>query len=147
MVTEFRGEAAGNGYGVELSVREGVPAVDADPDALTHAVWNLLDNAVKYSPEHRAVWVDVGRQGEDVAIAVRDKGLGIPAGEQKAIFQKFVRGAAARLHEIKGTGIGLAMVRNIVQAHGGKVLLDSAPGVGSTFTILLPAGKRVCHES
>jgi signal transduction histidine kinase len=147
VVGDFQSETASNGYGVELSIHEGVPEVNADSDALTHAVWNLLDNAVKYSPDERAIWVDVGRQGEGVAIAIRDKGLGIPAGEQKAVFRKFVRGAAARLHEIKGTGIGLAMVRNIVQAHGGKVLLESAPGVGSTFTIVLPAGKRICPGS
>jgi two-component system, OmpR family, phosphate regulon sensor histidine kinase PhoR len=145
VVTEFQGEAAG--YSLELSIEGDLPAVDADSDALTHAVWNLLDNAVKYSPEQRTIWVDLGRQGSGVAIAVRDKGLGIPAVEQKAIFKKFVRGAAARLHEIKGTGIGLAMVRNIVLAHGGKVLLESAPGVGSTFTILLPVGKQLCSES
>ena len=147
VVTDFQTEAACNGYGVELSIHEGLPEVNADSDALTHAVWNLLDNAVKYSPDQRAIWVDVERQGEAIAIAVRDKGLGIPVGEQKTVFRKFVRGAAARLHEIKGTGIGLALVRNIVQAHGGKVLLESAPGVGSTFTIVLPAGKRVCPES
>ena len=147
VVGEFQSEAACNGYGVELSVRGDVPPVDADSDALTHAVWNLLDNAVKYSPQQSAVWVDVGRQGDGVAIAVRDRGLGIPPAEQKVIFDKFVRGAASRLHEIKGTGIGLAMVRNIVDAHGGKVLLESTPGVGSTFTIVLPPGKHVCPES
>jgi len=146
VVGEFQTETAGNGN-VELSVHENVPAVDADSDALTHAVRNLLDNAVKYSPQHRAVWVDVGRQGDGVAISVRDRGMGIPANEQKAIFQKFVRGSEARLHEIKGTGIGLAMVSNIVQAHGGRVLLESLPGVGSTFTIVLPAGKGVWPES
>ena len=147
VVSEFQSETACNGYGVELRIQERVPAVDGDSDALTHAVWNLLDNAVKYSPNQRAIWVDVDRQGDAVAIAVRDKGLGIPTGEQKDIFRKFVRGAAARLHEIKGTGIGLAMVKNIVQAHGGKVLVESAPGIGSTFTIVLPPGKLVCHES
>ncbi|MBL8296087.1 MAG: sensor histidine kinase, partial [Bryobacterales bacterium] len=67
-----------------------------------------------------------------------DQGLGIPAGEQKEIFRRFVRGEAARTANIKGTGIGLAMVHHIVKAHGGEVCLSSEPGKGSTFTLLLP---------
>jgi len=82
-----------------------------------------------------------------VAIAVRDQGLGIPPAEHEAIFRKFVRGAASRVNGIKGTGIGLAMVEHIVQAHGGTVRLESAPGAGSTFTVLLPARNQACHES
>lgn len=147
LVGEFQKEMAPGGYDVELSIAKATPAVEADPDALTHAVWNLLDNAVKYSPDHRTVWVDVGRQGEQVAIAVRDQGLGIPPAEHEAIFRKFVRGAASRVNGIKGTGIGLAMVEHIVQAHGGTVRLESAPGAGSTFTVLLPARNQACHES
>lgn len=81
----------------------------------------------------------MGRAYGWVAIAVRDHGIGVPAFEQRRIFQKFVRGAAARAQGIKGTGIGLAMVQHIVSAHGGSVTVQSAPGEGSTFTILLPA--------
>jgi signal transduction histidine kinase len=69
---------------------------------------------------------------------VRDYGLGIPGCEQKQIFRKFIRGAAAKSHGIEGTGIGLAMVRHIVQAHGGSIAVASAPGKGSTFIIALP---------
>jgi len=138
VVEEFQREAAG-GYEVELSIEKATAAVKGDPDALTHAVWNLLDNAVKYSPECRKVWVQVGGQGDQLSIAVRDRGLGIPKDEQEQIFRKFVRGAASRVNGIRGTGIGLAMVAHIVQAHGGAVRLESAPGAGSTFTILLPA--------
>jgi two-component system phosphate regulon sensor histidine kinase PhoR len=142
VVTDFQTEAACNGYGVELSIHEGLPEVNADSDALTHAVWNLLDNAVKYSPDQRAIWVDVERQGEAIAIAVRDKGLGIPVGEQKTVFRKFVRGAAASASNVKGSGVGLAMVRHIVAAHGGEITVASEPGQGSTFTMLLPVGGR-----
>ena len=78
-----------------------------------------------------------------VAIRVRDSGLGIPPEEQKQIFRKFVRGAAARAVNIKGTGIGLAMVDHIVRAHSGEVSVESRPGAGSTFTVRLP----LCHES
>jgi two-component system sensor histidine kinase SenX3 len=77
--------------------------------------------------------------GRVVAIRVRDQGLGIPSSEQRQIFRKFARGASAKVQGVKGTGIGLAMVRHIVDAHGGSVKLQSEPGKGSTFTIELPA--------
>ena len=80
---------------------------------------------------------DLVRHGHDVEI-VRDEGLGIPRAEQRAIFDKFVRGEASRAHGIKGAGIGLSMVRHIVRAHGGSVRVISAPGAGATFTMALP---------
>ena len=138
VVEEFQREMAGSGLSVELSV-EPPPPVEADPDALTHAIWNLLDNAAKYSPHCRTIWVRVAGQGHEVGIAVRDHGLGIPSHEQKEIFRKFVRGAGSESNGIRGAGIGLAMVAHIVEAHRGRVSLESAPGAGSTFTILLPA--------
>lgn len=113
--------------------------MDTDSEALSRAVWNLLDNAVKYSPNHRAVEVGLSRQDGSVRIAVRDHGLGIPAHEQRAIFTKFQRGEQARTQGIKGTGIGLAMVNEIVNAHHGRVDVESEPGKGGTFTIVLPA--------
>jgi signal transduction histidine kinase len=77
-----------------------------------------------------------------VAISVSDKGLGIASHEQKRVFKKFVRAASADLAGAKGTGLGLTMVEHIVAAHGGQVHVDSEPGVGSTFTILLPSTKE-----
>ena len=126
------------GYTIELSLPASEIHVRADREALSRAVWNLLDNAVKYSPECRTVWVEVERIHDRVSIAVRDRGLGIPLHEQPGIFEKFVRGADSKALQIKGTGIGLAMVRQIMQAHGGEILLASEPGQGSRFTILLP---------
>jgi two-component system sensor histidine kinase SenX3 len=82
-----------------------------------------------------------GRNGS-VEISVRDRGLGVPPDEQQEIFRQFVRGRDARARGIKGTGIGLAMVQHIVSGHGGRVALESAPGEGSTFTIVLPATKE-----
>jgi signal transduction histidine kinase len=70
-------------------------------------------------------------------ISVKDSGLGIPRNEHRDIFRKFVRGAAAKAHAIKGTGVGLAMVKHIVECHGGEIHLESEPGAGSTFTIVL----------
>lgn len=119
--------------------------MDADPEALTRALWNLLDNAVKYSGESRMIWVSAARRNGSVAISVQDHGLGIPGHEQAEIFRKFVRGAASRVNGIKGTGIGLTMVRQIVAAHGGQVKVESTPGEGSTFTIVIP--EAACHAS
>lgn len=142
IVEDFRRDGAPDGFIIEASISEDSGAVDVDPDALARAVWNLLDNAVKYSGASRTVSVNMGAQDGCVAISVRDRGLGIPRHEQDEIFKKFVRGMASRAHGIKGTGIGLAMVRHIVEAHGGTVRVESAPGEGSTFTIVLPAASR-----
>lgn len=142
VVEEFQKEMAVRGCRVELTVDSPAPVIAADPDALPHALWNLLDNAVKYSPDNPTVWVHVGRCKGEAAIAVSDRGLGIPAHEQHQIFGKFVRGESSKRHGIKGAGIGLAMVTHIVAAHHGRVTLESTPGEGSTFTILLPEGRQ-----
>lgn len=139
VVDDFRRDGAPAGFTVEASISEDSGAVDVDPDAFARALWNLLDNAVKYSGSSRTVSVNVQARDSAVAISVRDGGLGIPRHEHDEIFKKFVRGSASRAHGIKGTGIGLAMVRHIVEAHGGTARVESAPGEGSTFTIVLPA--------
>jgi len=139
---EFQQTVAELGYVVETSL-DGEPCpVNGDREALGRALWNLLDNAVKYSPEGRTVWLEMTRGGNRLAIAVRDQGLGIPENEQKEIFRKFFRGSASKATGIKGTGIGLAMVSHIIRAHGGEVAVESAPGQGSTFVIRLSSSKE-----
>ncbi len=140
VVDEYQRDAGDRGYHAELKTEGDLPSIHADPEALGRAVWNLLDNAEKYSPECTTIRVDVEREGAGIAIRVRDRGLGIPAAEQREVLRKFVRGTAAHTTGIKGTGIGLAMVKHIVDAHGGLLRLQSAPGEGSTFSIVLPAG-------
>jgi two-component system sensor histidine kinase SenX3 len=105
------------------------------------ALRNLIDNALKYSPLCPTVWVGWGVTGERVAIHVRDRGAGIAKSEHRAIFGKFVRGSAAAAANVKGSGLGLAMVRHIVAAHGGEITVASRLGEGSTFTIFLPAAE------
>lgn len=138
LASEFQHEVEGAGYRIEVTAAKDAPLVNADRTVLGSAVWNLLDNAVKYSPDCRQVWIDVSKEDGRAAIRVRDGGLGIPVSEQKRIFEKFTRGEAARQGGIEGTGVGLAMVRRIMAAHGGEVRLESEPGRGSTFTLLLP---------
>ncbi len=139
VVADFRKEAGPRGFTVDLDVEDASALLlNADTESLTHALWNLLDNAVKYSPEAHTVLVSVRRHSEGVAFSVRDRGLGIPRHERKEIFRRFVRGEKARELGIKGTGLGLAMVSHIVDAHGGAIELESQEGVGSTFRMVLP---------
>ena len=116
---------------------EDVP-VYGDREMLARALWNLLDNAVRYSPGNPSVTVSVRSDDHRILISVADEGLGIPVDEQKQIFNKFVRGQAAQKTIAKGSGIGLSIVRQIIDAHDGKVSVKSDPGEGSTFTISLP---------
>ena len=139
VVAELEPQVAGAGRRIELSDLLAPCRIEADPDAISVALWNLLDNALKYSPDEPAVWVECRMQDRFVAITVRDKGRGITESERKAIFRKFVRGSAAEATNAKGSGVGLAMVRYIVEAHGGGIMVESAPGQGSAFTMLLPA--------
>jgi signal transduction histidine kinase len=141
VVDEFRREAADPERHVGLEAADGLPLIHADPEPLARAIWNLLDNAEKYSPASTTIHVDVEREGAGIAIRVRDAGPGIPEAEQREILRKFVRGSAADATHIKGTGIGLAMVKHIVDAHGGSLRVESAPGEGSTFSILLPTSR------
>ena len=137
---EFRQESSANKLVIDCTIPEDGPiVVNGDREALAQALWNLLDNAVKYSGESPVVRVEVEVVSQ-VAIQVRDQGFGIPPSEKDRVLRKFVRGSSAKACGIKGTGIGLAMVKHIVAGHGGKVLIDSELGKGSTFTILLPLG-------
>lgn len=141
VVSDFEREATGRGYRIELQGNGALPPIRADRESLARVFWNLLDNAVKYSPDTRTVKVGLARVGRRVAVSVRDRGIGIPTAEQKTIFQKFVRGAASKEANIQGAGVGLSMARQIVAAHGGEISLESGPGEGSIFTVLLPLAE------
>jgi len=138
VVADFREEALAGGFEVELNLDANAPTVKADEQELRRAIRNLLENAVKYSPECRTVWVEGRVNHRQVAISVRDRGMGVEPREQREVFKKFVRGAAAKKAGIKGTGIGLSMVKQIADACGGEIRLESVVGEGSTFTIFFP---------
>jgi signal transduction histidine kinase len=142
VAAEFEPQIAASGRRIELDGHAGQCTIDADPEAISVALRNLVDNALKYAPDCPKVEVEWRVEDERVAIRVRDQGPGIPDSEKRAIFRKFVRGSTAERANVKGSGVGLAMVRHIVAAHGGDVTLASEPGVGSVFTILLPLGAE-----
>ena len=141
-VGEFEKQFSGSGHHIEFGGFGLEFPIAADPDAISVALRNLLDNAVKYSPGRNTVWVNLGKERDRITIAVRDHGLGITDAEKKSIFQKFVRGSAASAGNVKGSGVGLAMVRHIVSAHGGEITVESKLGHGSTFTMLLPVSNK-----
>jgi signal transduction histidine kinase len=142
IVDEFRREPAAAGREIVFEIAEDLPSARVDRDALSRALWNLLENAAKYSDPGKAIRVFVRRHQDKLLVGVEDKGAGIPASEREKIFSKFVRGADAKRAGIRGVGIGLALVQRIIEAHGGSVRVESEPGRGSTFTLVIP-----CHES
>ena len=114
------------------------PLVRVDKDAIGQALVNLLDNAIKYSNGNKEIEVAVSTSRDSLRISVRDHGIGIPASEQKKIFEKFYRVGSGLVHDVKGSGLGLSIVQHVVHAHGGRVEVQSVPGDGSTFTLVLP---------
>jgi signal transduction histidine kinase len=138
VVTEIAPRARESGKTIEIDGPDAM-RVRADQDALSMALRNLIDNAIKYSPGQPTVWVRWRQDDARAAICVVDRGVGIPRSEHRTVFDRFARGRAAIEANIKGTGVGLSMVQQIVTAHGGEIRVESEPGRGSTFTLLLPA--------
>lgn len=137
-IRDYKSESAANGHIIDLAA-DGAPlVVKADREALRRVVRNLIENAVKYSPGRPTIWVRTFREDVNAVLTVRDEGIGIPREEQSRIFEKFVRGNQAKKACIPGTGIGLAMVKEIVHVHRGEADLTSEVGRGSTFRVRLP---------
>ena len=123
---------------IEVTVPDTPCALRADREMLSLALWNLVDNAVKYSPPGSVAQLEVRVAGDRVRLAVRDRGAGIPPEDRHRIFEKFVRGSDPATTSAAGSGLGLALVDRVVRAHGGEVELESEVGRGSVFTISLP---------
>ncbi len=126
------------GFSTEVQLTSALPLINADDEALAEALHNMVDNAIKYSNEEKSLRVDTGMRGSEVFVEVRDRGIGIPAEYHDKIFEKFYRVSGGLVHTAKGSGLGLALVQHIVHAHGGTVEVESIPGKGSTFRIVIP---------
>jgi len=146
-IETYRPRLEHQGFALEVDLPEAMPAVNGDATALTHCVLNLLDNAVKYSKERKRIRVTAGQRGNQVFVSVTDFGIGIAPGDQKKIFEKFVRLETGLVHNVKGAGLGLSLVAQIIKAHDGKIEVQSNPGEGSTFTLVLPVASGMVSES
>jgi signal transduction histidine kinase len=144
-VAALQSAIADAGATVEVEMPDDLPPVLADRPALRSCVANLIVNAIKYGGPEGHVRVTAsaaaGRKGPEVRIAVADRGLGIAAADLPHIFEPFYRGAEAQARQIQGNGLGLSIVKGIVEAHGGRVTVQSTAGTGSTFVLHLPALK------
>jgi len=133
----YRYQLEQSGFQFEEKIDE-VPPMRVDREAMARSLLNLVNNALKYSQDRKFIGVNLYRDNGSVKLEVVDQGIGIPHQEQQKIFEKFYRVGDPLVHNTKGSGLGLSLVRHIVQAHGGEVSVDSAPGQGSKFTIQLP---------
>ncbi len=135
----------GRGYHIDLQTEGRLPSMWIDPGTIRQALINLLDNAVKYSDPHtievRAARTTL-REKPFLAISVKDRGIGIPAHQIELIFSEFYRGESGSSQRASGSGLGLALVRHIIEAHDGRVEVESREGIGSTFTIFLPIKNK-----
>ena len=132
------GRVAQSGHLIRFEAAAVPPVVSLDRDAFIYALTNLLDNAIKYSERGTEITLRVGAEEDIVFVSVIDRGIGIPRAEQRKIFEQFYRIDTGRVHNVKGSGLGLSIVKHIVEAHGGWIGVTSAPGRGSAFTIRLP---------
>lgn len=136
-VERIRGEADDKGLGVELVAQPVIAMVNHRDVAI--ATRNILDNAVRYTPEGGSISVEVRRESDDAVISVTDTGEGIPTRDTERIFERFYRVDSARSRATGGTGLGLSIVKHVAESHGGRVSVESELGLGSTFTVRLPA--------
>jgi len=130
-----------NGFEIESKLPDDSVIIKMDKDAVSQAFLNLLSNAVKYSEEKKYILVEVCKNSTSAKISVQDSGVGIAKDELKKVFDKFYRAPAVKGQDVRGSGLGLALAKNIIEAHGGIIEVESEVGKGSKFTIRIPLLK------
>lgn len=126
------------GFEFNFDKTDEIIIINADEEAISEAVINLIDNAVKYSGDSKMILLRLTKRDNNAVIEVEDEGIGIPKDEQKKIFEKFYRASRGLIHDTKGTGLGLSLTKHIVDAHRGIIEVESEPGKGSTFRLIFP---------
>jgi signal transduction histidine kinase len=143
----YRFEIEQNGFQFEEKIEDNLPPLQVDREAIARSLLNLVNNAVKYSGSEKYLGVSLYRENGGVNLEVVDHGIGIAVNEQPKIFEKFYRVCDPLVHNTKGSGLGLSLVRHIAQAHGGEVAVESAPGKGSKFVITLPVTNPAVKQA
>jgi signal transduction histidine kinase len=142
VLSNYRYQIINSGFDIQTNIQPGLPPVLIDRDAMAQAISNLLDNAIKYSGEVKQLSITAKTLGTDLSIEIADQGIGIPRAEQAKVFEKFYRVGNGLVHDVKGSGLGLSLVKHIIEAHQGTITVDSDVGKGSRFTILLPLTSK-----
>jgi signal transduction histidine kinase len=142
VINNYKKESIESGVSISAEIEDDLPVLSIDKDAMTQAIFNLLDNAVKFSRGEKMVRVTVEKNENLIIIKVKDKGIGIENDEKDKIFEKFYRGNSAVKYYIKGTGLGLSLVKYTVEAHNGHIVIESEPGWSTVFTITLPISDK-----
>jgi two-component system phosphate regulon sensor histidine kinase PhoR len=137
---EFHLRSKGFEYELKLQARDMV--IEADEEAVVETLINLIDNAIKYSDKEKHIEISTFVKNDKVAIALTDRGIGIPKNLQGQVFDKFYRVTSKNVYHTMGTGLGLTLVKNIMTAHQGDVEVESKPGEGSTFTLWFPIKQQ-----
>jgi two-component system, OmpR family, phosphate regulon sensor histidine kinase PhoR len=136
-----------DGFQLSVEIDGQIPHTLANSNAITMALFNLLDNSVKYSGGQKEIGVRISRSNGFIDLSVTDKGIGIRREEKNKIFEKFYRGADATVRGVRGSGIGLSITKHVAEMHGGEILVESEPGKGSTFILRIPIRRPPNLES
>ena len=138
VLASYRYQIVNSGFDVQTNMQPDLPPVLIDRDAMAQAISNLLDNAIKYSRDVKQLSITTKTSGSELSIEMADRGIGIPRAEQAKVFEKFYRVGNGLVHDVKGSGLGLSLVKHIIEAHNGTISVESDVGKGTRFTILLP---------
>src|ERR1041384_1890293 len=142
VLSSYRYQIVNSGFEVNTNMQPDLPPVLIDRDAMTQAISNLVDNAIKYSRDVKQLSITTKTSATDLSIEMADRGIGIPRAEQAKVFDKFYRVGNGLVHDVKGSGLGLSLVKHIIEAHKGTISVESDVGKGTRFTILLPVAER-----
>jgi signal transduction histidine kinase len=146
VISEIEVARAGRDVELESDLADDLPQIEADAERMHQVIFNLVDNAVRFTPEGGAVRIMAERRNGSIEVRVADTGVGIPPEALPRLFERFYRVDPARSRDGGGTGIGLAIARSVVEAHGGTIRAESEPGKGSTFTFDVPIAPSATDE-
>lgn len=138
VLSSYRYQIVNARFDVQKNIPASLPAVLIDRDAMAQAISNLVDNAIKYSGKVKQLSISAEALGSELSVEIADQGIGISRVEQAKVFEKFYRVGDGMVHDVKGSGLGLSLVKHIIEAHKGSISVESEVGKGSRFTILLP---------